>query len=425
MSVESLSGTLKGKRGLLRFWRPIHATLIEKRLEIRRTKDSTIDHEISLEASDKIDIVPNTDELQFTIKQSSGVSHLFLAESKEDAINWIICLRDSIYEATGLSMKNFEILSVLGRGSLAKVMLVRNKDTKETFALKTYQKRQLIAEKKAYQVIAEKKILVKAKFPFIVDLQFTFQTHSKFYFGLEYLPGGELYYHLDKQTNFTRFDIKLYLAEMSLALAHVHKLGIIYRDLKPENIMIDHEGHIKLTDFHDSKDLSSMSCSATSSFIGSLEYLAPEVILRCSYGIEIDWWALGIIAYEMVTNTTPFFNSNQEKMMHAIVHLSPDLNVIDDEQMRSFIEMLLIKDPKKRGRFVSIKDHPYFSDINWEKVLNKEYKPNYVPLITDPLKHENFDVQFTQEEPMDSYCEAVPSYFADFDYAKENKIDYD
>ncbi|KAH0795803.1 AGC family protein kinase [Histomonas meleagridis] len=315
-------------------------------------------------------------------------------------------------------MDQFKILSVLGRGFYGKVMLVQKIDTGELFALKTIQKSKLAESGKEQSVLTERNIMMKANHPFIVNLCFTFQTPSKFYLGLEYAAGGELFYHMEQLGVIQIDDARLYVAEIGLALSYLHSIGIIYRDLKPENILFDANGHIKITDFGLSKEIK-LTDSATT-FCGTSEYLAPEVLLQKPYNYKIDIWALGILTYEMILGTTPFFDENKVKMFTNIVsgelYFPPEL----DRRIVDFIQKLLTKNPEKRPTFDQLKSHPFFEGFEWDKVYNKEYRPNFIPQTKDFLGTTNFDPTFTTEEAADSFVPPTFGNIPGFSYTDSN-----
>ena len=192
---------------------------------------------------------------RFRILQPNGDNEIFECENNDLMMRWVLALRGCTFVNPDISMAQFNILAVLGRGYYGKVMLCENKTTKEIYAIKTIHKSRLIQSNKVHTVIAERNILTKAQHPFIVSLKFAFQTPSKFYLGLEYAPGGELYFHLQRRGTFPKKDVCLYMAEIALALDYLHKNNILYRDIKPENILLDEKGHIKITDFGLSKFL--------------------------------------------------------------------------------------------------------------------------------------------------------------------------
>jgi serine/threonine protein kinase len=297
-------------------------------------------------------------------------------------------------------MDHFRVVSVIGRGVYGKVMLCQDLDTWELYAIKSIHKKRLVETGNTASVISERNIMMKAHHPFIVNLCFAFQSPSKFYLGLEYAPGGELFYYMKKHGAVQIDDARLYAAEIGLALTHLHSLGIVYRDLKPENVLFDRLGHIKLTDFGLSKVLD--RTGKTQTFCGTSEYLAPEVVMGLPYGYEIDLWSLGILIYEMLLGVTPFADENKSTLFTNIVSGIPRFPPGFDGRVRDFIRRLLTKDATARPKFEDLKGHPFFEGFDWGMVERREYRPNFIPPTRDLLKPTNFDPEFTTEVAADS-----------------------
>ncbi|MEE6468735.1 hypothetical protein FKM82_008359, partial [Ascaphus truei] len=214
----------------------------------------------------------------------------------------------------------FELLKVLGQGSFGKVFLVRKilgSDVGQLYAMKVLKKATLKVRDRV-RTKMERDILVEVNHPFIVKLHYAFQTEGKLYLILDFLRGGDLFTRLSKEVMFTEEDVKYYLAELALALDHLHSLGIIYRDLKPENILLDEEGHIKLTDFGLSKESIDHEKKAYS-FCGTVEYMAPEVVNRRGHTQSADWWSFGVLMFEMLTGTLPFQGKDRKETMTMIL----------------------------------------------------------------------------------------------------------
>lgn len=337
------------------------------------------------------------------------------AGSKNDMMKWILDLRVCSYINPELSMDMFDILSVIGRGRYGKVMLCQKKDTQEIVAIKTVHKKRLYEAQKLYTILTERNILAKVKHPFIISLKYAFQTTTKFYLCLEYAPGGDLF-HLLRDGAPPIDDIKLYIAELALAIEELHLNGIIYRDLKPENVLFDAKGHIKITDFglsklFDSKPIKSNNAEdlflqsqqpTTSTLCGTTEYMAPEMIKKSGYSFQIDWWSLGILTYEMFFGMTPFEAGNKQQIYQNIlkgdVYFPREVN----SDVKEFISMLLQKNPKKRGDFDSIKNSKLMKDINFNLVYQKKIPVLNSPLVSDLTNPNNFDSEFTKEDPFDS-----------------------
>ena len=194
-----------------------------------------------------------------------------------------------------VGVQDFEMIKMIGKGSFGEVMLVRKKDTKTLYAMKILDKKNIIRRNQVEHTITERRVLGRTKHPFIVTLHFAFQTGKKLYFVLDYCSGGELFFHLGRCGRLRESLACFYSAEITLALSHLHSVGIVYRDLKPENILLDKDGHVKLADFGLSKEGIPNGVSGTGSFCGTAEYLAPEILNRAGHGTGVDWWALGMV----------------------------------------------------------------------------------------------------------------------------------
>lgn len=314
---------------------------------------------------------------------------------------WVLAIRSSTFSSPYLNIDQFEILSVIGRGSYGKVMLCKKKDTGEYFAIKTIRKSSLSQSNRIHTVMSERNILTKASHPFIVSLKFAFQSTSKFYFGLEFVPGGDIGFHLQKNHLVHMQDIILYIVEISLALHFLHERGIVYRDLKPENVLLDAEGHVKLTDFGLAKDLYFQGL--TSTMCGTVEYFAPEIVGGESYGVEVDWWTLGIFTYVLLFRKTPFEDKNRAMTYKNIMEKEPVFPKDTPEGVKEFISACLAKDRKKRINFTKIKSMKLFDNIDFDSVLKKQVKPLFVPQVIDYTNLSNFSKEFTQEAAKDSY----------------------
>ena len=405
IDIFSFNGWLKKKGKKQGLWHRRFVMLSGSKLII--SKDETLQQiEDTIEITSKTPIltINGASTPRFQIGEGNEEEVIMLsASTPEEITRWVTAIKSAAFPMPKLSMDNFEIISTIGRGFYGKVMLCRKIDTDEIYAIKSIHKSRMIESGNSNAVIAERNIMMKAKHPFIVSLCFSFQTTSKFYLGLEYAPGGELFYHMDNVGYIPVNDARLYIAEIGLALNHLHSLGIVYRDLKPENILFDSHGHIKLTDFGLSKDL--INSNSTNTFCGTSEYLAPEVICQKPYNYSIDEWALGILSYEMILGSTPFLDDNKSIMFQKIVHEDPKFPQEIDTRISDFILKLLKKNPEERFKFTNLMNHPFFEGLDWNKVYNKEYKPSYIPNIKDLLNPNNFDPQFTSEIAADSYVQ--------------------
>ncbi|KAL5457363.1 hypothetical protein EMCRGX_G034612 [Ephydatia muelleri] len=301
----------------------------------------------------------------------------------------------------------FELLKVLGQGSFGKVFLVRKTmgpDAGKLYAMKVLKKASLKVRDRQ-RTKMERDILVEVRHPFIVQMEYAFQTEGKLYLVLEFLRGGDLFTRLSKEVMFTEEDVKFYLAELALALDHLHSLGIVYRDLKPENILLDSDGHIKLTDFGLSKE--AVDEKKTFSFCGTVEYMAPEVVNRKGHGTTADWWSFGVLMYEMLTGSLPFQGENRKATMTLILKAKLGMPQFLSPDAQALLRVLFKRNPVNRlghgpEGIKQIKSHVFFKTINWEKLYSGEVKPPFRPACGRADDALYFDSEFTSRTPKDS-----------------------
>uniref|UniRef100_A0AAQ4RTT2 non-specific serine/threonine protein kinase n=1 Tax=Gasterosteus aculeatus aculeatus TaxID=481459 RepID=A0AAQ4RTT2_GASAC len=296
--------------------------------------------------------------------------------------------------------RQFELRKVLGQGSFGKVFLVRKvtgPDAGQLYAMKVLKKATLKVRDRV-RTKMERDILVEVNHPFIVKLHYAFQTEGKLYLILDFLRGGDLFTRLSKEVMFTEEDVKFYLAELALALDHLHGLGIIYRDLKPENILLDEEGHIKLTDFGLSKESIDHENKAYS-FCGTVEYMAPEVVNRRGHTHSADWWSYGVLMFEMLTGTLPFQGKDRKETMTMILNSELRSSESPEEPFKRNPSNRLGAGP---DGVEEIKRHPFFSTIDWNKLFRREIPPPFKPASGRPDDTFYFDPEFTAKTPRDS-----------------------
>lgn len=306
------------------------------------------------------------------------------------------------------TQSHFELLKVLGEGSFGKVFLVRKitvPDAGTLYAMKVLKKATLKVRDRE-RTKMERNILASINHPFIVGLHYAFQTEGKLYLVLDFLRGGDLFGRLAKEIMFTEEDVKFYMAELVLALDHLHSLGIIYRDLKPENILLDYEGHIALTDFGLSKESVFKDEDRTFSFCGTVEYMAPEVVSRKGHTHVCDWWSLGVLMFEMLVGTLPFTCKDRKQTMNQILRAKLRMPEFLSPEAQSLLRALFKRNPANRlGAGLTgsneIKSHPFFSKIEWNKLLKREINPPFQPTVhADETYY--FDREFTSRTPKDS-----------------------
>lgn len=297
---------------------------------------------------------------------------------------------------------DFEVLRLLGKGTFGQVYQVKKKDSKRIYAMKVLSKKVIVKKNEIAHTIGERNILVRTASktcPFIVGLKFSFQTPADLYLVTDFMSGGELFWHLQKEGRFSEDRAKFYIAELVMALEYLHDNDIVYRDLKPENILLDANGNIALCDFGLSK---AELKDRTNTFCGTTEYLAPELLLdETGYTKMVDFWSLGVLIFEMCCGWSPFFAEDNQKMYQKIAFgkVKFPRDVLSPEG-RSFVKGLLNRNPKHRlgaiddGR--ELRAHPFFADIDWDALRNKKIPPPFKPHLNSETDTSNFDPEFTQ-----------------------------
>jgi len=332
--------------------------------------------------------------------------------------------------------QDFELRKVLGKGGYGKVFQVRKltgEDKGKIFAMKVLKKATIVRNSKdTAHTKAERNILEAVKHPFIVDLLYAFQTKGKLYLILEYLSGGELFMHLEREGIFLEDTACFYVSEITLALEHLHRQGIIYRDLKPENILLDSQGHVKLTDFGLCKE-SIDENSVTHTFCGTIEYMAPEILTRSGHAKAVDWWSLGALMYDMLTGAPPFTAENRKKTIEKILKGKLNLPPYLTPDARDLIRRLLKRQISQRlgsggADADPIKAHPFFKHINWADVIARKLDPPFRPVLASEDDVSQFDTNFTKQTPIDSPCgaslsESVNLVFQGFTYVAPSVLE--
>ncbi|CAM9161474.1 unnamed protein product, partial [Discosporangium mesarthrocarpum] len=302
---------------------------------------------------------------------------------------------------------DFELLNVIGVGAFGKVLQVRSRRNGRILAMKCISKKMLEKRNHTTYMQAERDIMTKVKHPFVVGLQCAFQTERSLFLVMEYLAGGELFFHLSKRGLFLEEYARFYAAEMVLALEHLHSRGIIHRDLKPENLLLGANGHICLTDFGLAKELSPDEDEGLKTICGTNEYMAPEMILRKGYGKAVDWWSMGALVYEMTAGYPPFQGKTvkelNRKVLNERVSLPKWLSPTAHQVLRGFLE----RNVSKRlgatkttmfeiGGVSAVKNHPFFRGIEWKKLLALQVEPPLKPEVDGATDTSNFCQEFVQ-----------------------------
>ncbi len=299
-----------------------------------------------------------------------------------------------------ITIRDFELVKVIGKGSFGKVLLVRRQKSTKLFAMKVLDKQNIMQRNQVVHTLTERRVLGQIKHPFIVTLHYAFQTKTRLHFVLDYCSGGELFFHLGRCGRLRESLACFYAAEISLALGYLHGKGIVYRDLKPENILLDDGGHVRLADFGLSKEGITGGTSGTGSFCGTAEYLAPEILNRTGHGFGVDWWALGMVLYEMLTGMPPWYTKDREELFSRVRTADLEFPSHVSEHAQSIIRGFLNRDASQRfgvkSRGQEVLQHPFFAHIDWKQLFDRKIPPPYRPRADPGTDACNFDKTFTR-----------------------------
>lgn len=324
------------------------------------------------------------DEQRTVLKYNSEASH----KDAPDATS------ASTHVRVAIGPQHFDLLKLVGEGAFGKVILVRSRLNKQLYAMKAISKKLLRKKNNMQYMKSERDILTKIHHPFIVTLWFAFQTDSRLFLVMDFLSGGELFFHLKRKGLILEPEARLYLAEMILAIEFLHTMGVVHRDLKPENVLLRQDGHVCLTDFGLAKEVGDNSQVRT--LCGTSEYMAPEMLLRNGYTKAVDWWSLGALFFEMLAGKPPFTAKTPKELDRKILSDKPSIPPYATANAASLLKGLLEKDVNKRlgavrsnmfsiGGVSSLKAHAFFADLDWHAVLACTYEPPIKPVPSDPL----------------------------------------
>lgn len=356
--------------------------------KIEENKNEDIINESSPKHLKKKDIKQNKAILEERLLGLSQES--FKCDKKPDIVmkshlprflNYFSKPENSLIKKVGL--EDFLFYKLLGKGSFGEVFLVKEKHGyNRFFAMKVLNKDKVFSQNLVKYVKSERNILSLMNHPFIVKLNFAFQTQNKLFLILDYCPGGDLGQVLCKKRRFAETIVRIYISEIILGIEALHSKNIIFRDLKPDNVVLDSEGHALLTDFGLSRQ--GIDTNITKSFCGSVAYLAPEMLTKVGHNKTIDWYLVGVLFYELLVGIPPFFSKNRDEMFHNIK--SGPLLVPKNltSEAKDLMKRLLCRNPMNRlgasSGAIEVKTHPFFKQIQWEEVYKRKLKPPVVEL---------------------------------------------
>uniref|UniRef100_A0A8C1MPX3 protein kinase C n=1 Tax=Cyprinus carpio TaxID=7962 RepID=A0A8C1MPX3_CYPCA len=330
----------------------------------------------------------------------------------------------------GMQMEDFNCISVLGRGHFGKVLLAEFRRTGKLYAIKALKKGDVVTRDEVDSLMCEKRIFETinvSRHPFLVNLYGCFQTPDHVCFVMEYSPGGDLMTHIHNNV-FSERQTRFYSACVLLGLEFLHQNRIVYRDLKLDNLLMDSDGFVRIADFGLCKEGMGHG-DRTSTFCGTPEFLAPEVLTDSTYTRAVDWWGLGVLIYEMLVGESPFPGDDEEEVFDSIVNDEVRYPRFLSPESVSIIQKLLQKNPEKRlgageQDANEVKKHRFFQGIDWEALLAKRVKPPFLPSVKAPADVSNFDEEFTRLKPVLTPPQTPffltaeqQEFFADFDFS--------
>ncbi|CAI7615537.1 hypothetical protein PCG10_000204 [Penicillium crustosum] len=314
-----------------------------------------------------------------------------------------------------IGLDHFNFLAVLGKGNFGKVMLAETKSSRKLYAIKVLKKEFIIENDEVESTKSEKRVFLianKERHPFLLNLHACFQTETRVYFVMEYISGGDLMLHIQRG----QFGLKraqFYAAEVCLALKYFHENGVIYRDLKLDNILLTMDGHIKIADYGLCKE-NMWYGGTTSTFCGTPEFMGPEILLDKKYGRAVDWWAFGVLIYQMLLQQSPFRGEDEDEIYDAILADEPLYPIHMPRDSVSILQKLLTREPELRlgsgpTDAQEVMSHAFFRNINWDDIYHKRVPPPFIPTISSPTDTSNFDQEFTSVTPVLTPVQSVLS----------------
>ncbi|XP_074554656.1 protein kinase C theta type [Halichoeres trimaculatus] len=298
------------------------------------------------------------------------------------------------------SVEDFTLHKMLGKGSFGKVFLAELKRSGQFYAVKALKKDVVLMDDDVECTMVERRVLSLAwENPFLTHLHCTFQTKENLFFVMEYLNGGDLMFHIQNCHKFDLHRATFYSAEIICGLQFLHSKGVIYRDLKLDNVLLDSEGHIKIADFGMCKE-NMYDESRTSTFCGTPDYIAPEILLGQKYNSSVDWWSFGVLLYEMLIGQSPFHGRDEEELFQSIRTDNPVYPRWLTKDAKDILVKLFVREPEERlGVKGNIREHGFFSSTDWTALEQRQVTPPFKPTLSSPSDCSNFDKEFINEKP--------------------------
>ncbi|KAF5383674.1 hypothetical protein D9615_003670 [Tricholomella constricta] len=326
-----------------------------------------------------------------------------------------VCCRPQPIDFDGdVNLFHFVLLRCVGKGAFGKVRVVQHKQTRDLYALKYINKAKCVKMKAVPNVIQERRLLEEVDHPYIVNLRYAFQDDENCFFVLDLMLGGDLRFHLERLGSLQEETVRFYLAQLSSALAFLHDNNIMHRsvptiltlsgvlDLKPDNILLDERGNAHLTDFNIAVHFGERRLTGVA---GSMAYMAPEILTKRGYTYYIDWWSLGVCAYELIFGRRPFRGRTNSDLTYSIskdpLKWPEDADKKCSRTGMQVLKGLLERDPNRRfgckphgEGYQELRRHPWFKPIDWDTLESKEQIPPFIP----DAKKANFDASHELEE---------------------------
>lgn len=347
--------------------------------------------------------VPRQEDLVRELKSAGSLLNILGKEEESDG-------------GKKCSLDDFDLLAVLGRGGFGKVMQVRHIPTGQMYAMKVLKKTELRRRRQVERTQTERTILAAVRHPFIVCLYYAFQSPQKLYMVMDFVQGGDFFTLMRKFKRLPEDWVKVYIAEIAMALQHLHDMDIVYRDLKPENILLCGDGHLKLTDFGLSRffetrppaaeDMIGQDDVVTRSFCGTEQYMSPEMLLQQGHNYRMDWWCVGLLMHEMISARHPFHGPSHYDTLRNMVTKQPNIDQRLSKNAATVVRNLLIKNPRARlccrEGISELKALPLFAELDWDALYEKRVVMPHIPELKDNADISSFESTFTNEAPVDS-----------------------